>query len=80
MGRHSLTEAKAQGYRAMQFNIVISTNETAVRLWTRLGFAIVGTLPGAFHHKMFGYVDAYVMFRSLEGVAPPCGRQGSKAE
>jgi L-amino acid N-acyltransferase YncA len=66
MGRHSLAEAKAQGYRAMQFNIVISTNEAAVRLWTRLGFAIAGTLPGAFHHRTLGYVDAHVMYRNLD--------------
>ena len=55
------------GYRAMQFNFVVSTNETAVRLWKRLGFRIVGTLPGAFRHLTKGYVDAFVMFRSLEG-------------
>jgi L-amino acid N-acyltransferase YncA len=66
MGWHSLAEAKAQGYRAMQFNIVISTNGAAVRLWIRLGFAIVGTLPGAFHHPTLGYVDAYVMSRNLD--------------
>lgn len=65
MGRHSLDEAKARGFRAMQFNIVVSTNEPAVRLWTRLGFEIVGTLPGAFRHARLGFVDAYVMWQSL---------------
>jgi L-amino acid N-acyltransferase YncA len=65
MGRHSLAEARTHGYRSMQFNIVVSTNEAAVRLWKRLGFAIVGTLPGAFHHRTLGYVDAYVMYCSL---------------
>ena len=50
----------------MQFNFVVSTNETAVRLWRKLGFAIVGTLPGAFHHRKLGYVDAHVMFRGLD--------------
>jgi len=49
----------------MQFNFVVSTNEPAVRLWQALGFRIVGTLPGAFRHTQKGYVDAYVMFRSL---------------
>ena len=49
----------------MQFNFVVSTNETAVRLWKRLGFEVVGTLPGAFRHRGLGFVDAYVMFRSL---------------
>ena len=66
MGEHALAEARRLGYSAMQFNFVISTNDTAVRLWKRLGFRIVGTLPGAFRHSRKGLVDAYVMFRSLE--------------
>ena len=66
MGRHSLAEAKARGFLAMQFNIVVSTNEPAVRLWSKLGFAIVGTLPGAFRHARLGFVDAYVMHRALD--------------
>lgn len=65
MGEHCLDEARRQGFRAMQFNFVVSTNDSAVRLWQRLGFEIVGTLPGAFRHAQKGYVDAYVMFRSL---------------
>jgi ribosomal protein S18 acetylase RimI-like enzyme len=66
MGWHALAEAKARGFRAMQFNIVVSTNEPAVRLWTKLGFTVVGTLPGAFRHAQLGFVDAYVMFRTLD--------------
>jgi ribosomal protein S18 acetylase RimI-like enzyme len=62
---HSLDYARARGFRAMQFNIVVSTNERAVRLWQSLGFAIVGTLPGAFNHPRLGDVDAYVMYRRL---------------
>ena len=65
MGEHCLTEARRLGFRAMQFNFVVSTNGAAVRLWQRLGFQIVGTLPGAFHHGQLGIVDAYIMFRSL---------------
>jgi len=53
------------GYKAIQFNFVVSTNEAAVRLWKKIGFEIVGTLPGAFKHSSLGYVDVYVMFRSL---------------
>ncbi len=63
--RHSLDVARALGFTAMQFNIVVSTNTRAVALWQRLGFAIVGTLPGAFRHPHLGEVDAYVMFRRL---------------
>lgn len=65
MAVHSLAQAAARGYRAMQFNCVVSTNERAVQLWTRLGFDIVGRLPGAFHHPLHNYVDALVMFRPL---------------
>jgi ribosomal protein S18 acetylase RimI-like enzyme len=65
MCQHSQDEARRQGFRAMQFNLVVSTNEGAVRLWRKLGFAIVGTLPGAFRHAQRGYVDAYVMFKTL---------------
>jgi len=69
MGEHALSEARRLSYRAMQFNFVISTNESAVHLWQQLGFRIVGTLPGAFRHARKGLVDAYVMFRSLEDEA-----------
>ena len=67
MGEHCLSEARRLGFRAMQFNFVVSTNESAVRLWQQLGFNIVGTLPGAFRHPEKGYIDAYVMHRSLLG-------------
>jgi ribosomal protein S18 acetylase RimI-like enzyme len=62
---HSLDVARERGFRAMQFNFVVSTNDRAVRLWTALGFATVGRLPGAFLHPLRGYVDALVMYRSL---------------
>jgi ribosomal protein S18 acetylase RimI-like enzyme len=65
MCAHSLEEARARGFRAMQFNFVISSNERAVRLWQSLGFAIVGRLPGAFEHPRLGFVDAFVMFLKL---------------
>ena len=65
MCRHSLDRARARGFRAMQFNFVVSTNERAVRLWQSEGFAIVGRLPGAFAHPAHGFVDALVMFRAL---------------
>lgn len=65
MGEHCLSEARKLGFRAMQFNFVVSTNEAAVRLWQKLGFKIVGTLPGAFRHPERGYVDVRVMYRSL---------------
>ena len=66
MGEHCLTEARRLGFRAMQFNFVVSTNKPAVNLWQQLGFKIVGTLPGAFRHSQLGFVDAYVMFQTLD--------------
>jgi ribosomal protein S18 acetylase RimI-like enzyme len=65
MCEHSLVRARERGFRAMQFNIVISTNERAVRLWQKFGFEIIGRLPEAFHHPTQGYVDAFVMYRKL---------------
>ena len=65
LGEHALSEARRLGFRAMQFNFVVSTNAPAIRLWQQLGFKVVGTLPNAFRHREKGYVDAYVMFRSL---------------
>jgi ribosomal protein S18 acetylase RimI-like enzyme len=65
MGLHSLEQARAQGYRAMQFNFVVSSNDRAVRLWQSLGFEIVGRLPLAFEHPADGFVDALVMFQPL---------------
>jgi ribosomal protein S18 acetylase RimI-like enzyme len=53
------------GFRAMQFNLVVSTNTRAVQLWQRLGFSIVGNLAGAFRHARLGYVDALVMYKQL---------------
>jgi ribosomal protein S18 acetylase RimI-like enzyme len=66
MCQHSLRQAKIFGFRAMQYNFVVSTNENAVRLWQKLGFSIIGTLPGAFDHPRLGFVDAFVMFKTLE--------------
>ncbi len=65
LGEHSLVTAKAQGFQAMQFNIVVSTNEPAVRLWTSLGFRVIGTTPKAFNHQTRGLVDAFIMHRFL---------------
>jgi len=65
MAEHCLSEARRLGFRAMQFNYVISTNTAAIRLWQDLGFEIVGTLASAFRHPDKGYVDVYVMYCSL---------------
>jgi len=66
MCQHSLEYAKAAGYLAMQFNFVVSTNQRAMGLWQSQGFEIVGRLPKAFNHPSAGYVDALVMFKTLD--------------
>ena len=63
--QHALQAARRLGFRAMQFNLVVSTNTAGIRCWQRNGFRIVGTLPGAFRHRRLGYVDALVMMQQL---------------
>ncbi|MEZ5424862.1 MAG: GNAT family N-acetyltransferase [Pyrinomonadaceae bacterium] len=65
MGLFSIEEARRLGYRAMQFNIVIKSNERAVRLWRKLGFEIIGEIPEAFDHARNGLTDALIMYRKL---------------
>jgi ribosomal protein S18 acetylase RimI-like enzyme len=65
MCEHSQQAATRLGFRSMQFNFVISSNQSAVHLWKKLGFEIVGMLPEAFRHPSLGYVDALVMFKRL---------------
>lgn len=65
MCEHSQTLAKSLGYKAMQFNFVVSSNTVAVQLWTKLGFATVGQLPRAFRHPRLGEVDALIMYKWL---------------
>ena len=63
---HSINFAKEKGYLGIQFNIVVSTNKTAVKLWQKFGFEIVGTTPNGFRHRDLGLVDTYIMFKDLQ--------------
>lgn len=65
LGEYALTWAREQGYAAMQFNAVVESNESAVRLWQALGFRIIGTVPEAFAHPTLGRVGLHVMHRRL---------------
>lgn len=65
MGAFSLIEAKRLGYKAMQFNIVVASNERAVNLWKKIGFGVIGEIPEAFNHKSEGLINAYIMYRKL---------------
>lgn len=62
---HSLMEARKFGFLAMQFNLVVSTNKVAVKLWQKFGFNIIGTIPDGFNHLTLGYVDAFIMYLKL---------------
>ena len=66
MCKHSQREAASRGFRAMQYNLVVSANEGAVRLWKKHEFEVIGTLPKAFRHPHLGFVDAFVMYKQLE--------------
>ncbi len=70
---HAKSWARSQGFAAMQFNFVVSTNADAVHLWQKAGFAIAGRLPAAFRHPRLGPVDALVMFCDLQGGSPDQG-------
>lgn len=65
MCEHSQNIAIGLGFDAMQFNSVVSINEIAVRLWEKLGFSIIGTIPKAYKHSQFGLVDSYIMYKWL---------------
>ena len=65
LGEHVLARARADGYRAMQFNAVVASNSGAVRLWSSLGFTVVGTVPAAFDHPRLGSVPLLIMYRTL---------------
>jgi L-amino acid N-acyltransferase YncA len=66
IARDSFVQAKELGFKAMQFNYVISTNKVAVALWQKLGFNIVGTVPKAYQHKELGLVDIHIMHKYLD--------------
>jgi L-amino acid N-acyltransferase YncA len=78
MCEHSQEMAKQLGYKAMQFNLVVSSNEGAIRLWHSLGFATVGRLPKAFHHPSLGYIDAFIMYKWLGEGDPLLGGFGER--
>ena len=50
LGECVIAWARDQGFRAMQFNAVVATNERAVELWRSLGFDVLATVPEAFRH------------------------------
>jgi L-amino acid N-acyltransferase YncA len=65
MAKFSLDEARRLGFRGMQFNLVVKTNEKAVKLWLKLGFEIIGEIPDAYKHSSLGYVNSYIMYQKL---------------
>jgi ribosomal protein S18 acetylase RimI-like enzyme len=65
MAEFAFSEARHLGFQAMQFNYVVKSNTAAIHLWNKLGFAIVGEIPGAFIHPQLGPTNVYVMYRKL---------------
>lgn len=62
---HVLEQARADGFRAIQFNAVAESNARAVALWKSLGFRVLTTVPEAFCHPAEGYVGLHIMYRRL---------------
>ena len=71
MCEHSLQEAVKLGFKAMQFNLVVATNVNAIKLWKKMGFEMIGTLPKAFKHTEKGFVDAHIMYKRLNADTYP---------
>jgi ribosomal protein S18 acetylase RimI-like enzyme len=65
MAEFSLDEARRLGFTAMQFNFVVKSNTSAVALWQRMGFEVIGEIPDAFDHAVHGMTNAYIMYRKL---------------
>ena len=65
LGEHVMDRARAEGFRAMQFNAVVETNTPAVRLWRSLGMDVLATVPDGFRHPADGYVGLHIMYRRL---------------
>ncbi len=65
LGEHVVQWHRDEGFAAIQFNAVVESNVAAVRLWQRLGFTIVGTVPGAFDSASHGRVGLHVMHLDL---------------
>jgi len=63
--RFALDWAQRHGYTGMQFNAVVETNHAALEIYRRLGFSIVGTVPGAFDHPELGRVGLHILYREL---------------
>lgn len=65
LGEHVIDWARQSGFRAIQFNAVVETNQPAVALWRSLGFEVLATVPEAFEHPRHGYVGLLIMHRFL---------------
>ncbi len=65
MMEFGIKKATELGFRAIQLNLVVSTNKASIKICEEYGFDIVGTLPEAFFYKREKYVDAFVMYKKL---------------
>lgn len=65
--RDSMVQAKALGFRILQFNAVVAENTGAIRLYEKLGFAKLGTIPGGFRNDDGIYSDIIPFYIALTG-------------
>lgn len=62
----SLAQAAALGFRGLQFNAVVASNEGAIHLYESLGFKRVGTVPEGFLNGRGVYEDIHVFYRGAD--------------
>ena len=60
-----LLQGKKHGFRVLQFNAVVASNTHARRLYERLGFVQLGTIPGGFRMKDGTYEDICPYYHTL---------------
>ena len=62
---HSLQQGKLCGFRILQFNAVVRSNENALALYRKLGFVQLGVIPGGFRREDGSYEDIIPHYRIL---------------
>ena len=55
--KNCLTKAKELGFKILQFNAVVATNTSALKLYKKLGFTQLGVIPKGFLLKDGSYED-----------------------
>ena len=60
-----IARAKENGFGVLQFNAVVASNASALRLYEKLGFMRLGVIPKGFRNKFGTYEDIIPHYISL---------------